>query len=149
MDPEIAQQFALVHRRLDDHDANFARIDQRFEQIDQRFEQIDQRFEKIDQRFEKIDQRFEKIDQRFEKIDQRFEKIDQRFEKIDQRFEAIDDRFDNLVDEVTRNVIGHMEMLFESLRSDIRVFAEGLKGQGIKLEEHEKRITKLEKRKSA
>jgi hypothetical protein len=106
---------------------------------DRHFHRLDQRFRR---RFDRIDRRFEKIDQRFEKIDQRFEKIDQRFEKIDQRFDHLEQEMNRSAEETRRQ----FKIIAESMRDDLRIFADAIAGHSELLNQHETRIGRLERR---
>ena len=79
-------------------------------------------------RFDTIDRRFDAVDQRFEAVDRRFEAVDRRFDAVDQRFAAVDQRFDAVETAIREDGIAtrrHMDIIAESLRSEIRVIAEG------------------------
>lgn len=70
---------------------------------------------------------------KFEEIDGKFGKIDKRFEQIDKRFEQIDGRFDEL-EENLGNKIGVLERKLDQVTDH----------QADKLDDHEKRIGRLE-----
>lgn len=97
------------------------------------------------------------VDARFGQVDARFEQVDVRFEQVDARFEQIDKRFDELK--------AHTSALFESLQDDIHKVADGVAAQTNafavfqreiagdraryegRLDDHEARISRLERRK--
>jgi archaellum component FlaC len=60
------------------------------------------------------------VDRRFDKADQRFDEVDQRFDEADRKFDEADRKFDELK--------RHFDVVGESLRSDIRLVAEGVVG---------------------
>jgi len=142
----VAQLERSMDRQFKSVGATIARSDQRnrrqFAKIDRRFTRIDRRFTRIDRRFTKIDRRFTKIDRRFTKIDQRFTKIDQEFAKIDQEFRRQSEEMRRHFEETRR----HFDIIAESLRDDLRIFADGIAGQSERLDKHEVRITQLERR---
>lgn len=79
-----------------------------------------------------------KMNARFEKIDNRFDENDAKFDKINTRFNMIDNRFDendNIQNEIL-NAIGEIQ---ESQSKAIR-------RQADTIDNHERRILKLEKR---
>ncbi len=90
----------------------------------------------VEQRFDAVDQRFEAVDERLDAGDRRFEAVDRRFEAVDRRFNAVDRRFD-AVDQKIESMSVHLTTLIESLRDDVRIFAEA----HVALEQ---RVTRLE-----
>jgi phage-related tail protein len=121
-------------------------MDRRFRSVSATIARSDRRnrrqFAKIDRRFTRIDRRFTKIDQRFTRIDRRFTKIDQQFAKIDQEFRRQSEEMRRHFEETRR----HFEVIAESLRDDLRIFAGGIAGQSERLDNHDVRITRLERR---
>jgi chromosome segregation ATPase len=107
---------------------------------------MDRRFKSVGAIIARSDQRnrrqFAKIDRRFTKIDQRFTKIDQEFAKIDQEFRRQSEEMRRHFEETRQ----HFEVIAESLRDDLRIFADGIAGQSERLDKHEVRITRLERR---
>jgi chromosome segregation ATPase len=135
----VAQLERSMDRQFKSVGATIARSDQRNRR---QFAKIDRRFTRIDRRFTRIDRRFTKIDRRFTKIDQRFTKIDQEFAKIDQEFRRQSEEMRRHFEETRR----HFDIIAESLRDDLRIFADGIAGQSERLDKHEVRITQLERR---
>ena len=78
----------------------------------------------MNERFVRVDEKFEMIDEHFVKIDEQFVKIDEKFVKIDEKFERVHEDSDRILD-VLINVDKKM---------------------GTKIDDHEKRITRLEER---
>ena len=78
----------------------------------------------------------------FAKIDRRFTKIDRRFAKIDLEFRQQSEDMRRHFEETRR----HFEVIAESLRDDLRIFADGIAGQSERLDKHDVRITRLERR---
>ena len=97
---------------------------------------VEQRFDAVDQRFEAVDERLDAGARRSEAVDRRFEAVDRRFEAVDRRFNAVDRRFD-AVDQKIESMSVHLTTLIESLRDDVRIFAEA----HVALEQ---RVTRLE-----
>jgi hypothetical protein len=93
---------------------------------------------------------FEGIDERFAEVDERFVRIDERFTRIDERITAegiairryIDERI-TAEGETTRR---HFDVVAEDLRDMIRIIAEGTPHDTQRLDDHETRLTRLEKR---
>jgi len=63
------QKLDLILLKLEDHDRQFERINDKFDNIDKKFESIDKKFESIDKKFERIDKKFESIDKRLDNIE--------------------------------------------------------------------------------
>ena len=95
----------------------------------------DRRFDRLDR---SLNRKFEKIDQRFDKIDRRFDEVDRRFEEIGRQFEEIGRQF-----EESRR---HSNIIAESLRDDLRLFADASATHSERLDQHETRIGRLEGR---
>ncbi|GMU58957.1 MAG: hypothetical protein AMXMBFR34_07200 [Myxococcaceae bacterium] len=76
----------------------------------------------------------ERSDERFAKMDERFEKMDERFAKMDQRFEVIETTL--------RDLAPQMVMLARGVKSAL----EARTGVESRLEDHERRLSDLEKR---
>jgi len=78
----------------------------------------------------------------FAKIDRRFVSIDRQFAKVNQEFRRQSEETRRHFDEARR----HFDVIAESLRDDLRIFADGIAGQSERLDKHEVRITRLERR---
>jgi chromosome segregation ATPase len=132
----------------------FQKIDQRFEQVDQRFEQIDKRFEQIDQRFKQIDQRFEQVDQRFEKMDRRFDHMDANFTSLAGSVLNLTHRVDNIEAMMAtksdiQRVLDHIDAFAGQIQNYSRKAAvHDYRFNQIepKVEDHERRLSLMEKR---
>jgi hypothetical protein len=85
---------------------------------------------------------FAKIDRRFVSIDRRFVSIDRQFAKVNQEFRRQSEETRRHFDDARR----HFDVIAESLRDDLRIFADGIAGQSERLDKHEVRITRLERR---
>ncbi len=128
--------------------------------LDVRFKEVDQRLDGIDQRFDGIDQRFDGIDRRFDGVDQRFDGVDQRFDaakkSMNEGFKAVDAKFVAFSDKIQQSVADTLRFNNDLLRQDMKamenrltrsiedgkqVILEAISG---KLDNHEKRIVKLE-----
>ena len=103
----------------------------------------------MDRRFDRVDRRFERIDRRFERIDRRFERIDRRIGDVVKtlRGEMVTLRSDlgREIADSAAETRRHFDVVAESLRSDIRILAEGIAMQNERLDRHEVRITRLER----
>ncbi len=73
---------------------------------------------------------------RSRKTEERFEKMDQRFEKIDQRFE--------IIESTLLGTNEHLAMMSRSLRA----LLDRRNAVDARLDDHEERLSKLEKRKA-
>ena len=68
--------------------------------------------------------------------------MDRQFAKINQEFRRQSEETRRQFEEARR----HFEVIAESLRDDLRIFADGIAGQSERLDKHEVRITRLERR---
>lgn len=82
----------------------------------------------------------DKIDQRFVGIDQRFVGIDQEFKSIAQQFAEVHRKIDETAKELQR----HMGVLFEEMINRLETSLEFAGILPPKIEDHEKRVTKVE-----
>jgi predicted nucleic acid-binding Zn-ribbon protein len=122
-----------------------------FEKVHQRFQKVHQRFEKVDQQFEKVDQQFEKVDQQFEKVDKRFKRVDQQFAKLRsdmwKAFRTVDERFHKLQAEMKaegERTRRHFDVMVEKMQESVKLVAEATAHHAVRLDDHEKRIKRLE-----
>jgi hypothetical protein len=81
---------------------------------------------------------FAAVGQRFDAVHERFTKVDERFTSVDERVTAIDAWFGNL-DRRLDEMRAHLTMQIDSVRDDVRIFAEA----HVALEQ---RTTRLERR---
>ena len=103
----------------------------------------------MDRRFERVDRRFKAVDRRFKTVDRRFDAVDRRFDAVDRRFDAVDREIARVRDEVKRSAEEtrrHFDVVAERLRDEIRFIAEGHALHSQRLDQHETRIERLEKR---
>jgi chromosome segregation ATPase len=125
MEEDVAQAFKKVHTHLARHDNEFETLGVM-----------------LVEQFRNIDRRFEQIDRRFEQIDRRFEHIDRRFEGVDERFETL---ADEIADRLSADMRRYFEIYSEQMRSFMAAFNEKLTGQQEKVQDHESRISRLER----
>ena len=123
-------------------------------------EEIKQLGDLLDVRFKVVDQRLDGIDQRLDGIDQRFDGVDQRFDtakkSMNEGFKAVDAKFVAFSDKIQQSVADTLRFNNDLLRQDMKamenrltrsiedgkqVILEAISG---KLDNHEKRIVKLE-----
>ena len=93
---------------------------------------------------------FELVDQRFQQVDQRFEQVDQRFEQVDQRFEQVQRQFAELSAQIAteaQNTRRHFDMAVEQMKAERNVVLDQSLAARERLDDHERRITRLERRK--
>ena len=116
--------------------------------------------EEIKQLGDLLDVRFKVVDQRLDGIDQRFDGVDQRFDtakkSMNEGFKAVDAKFVAFSDKIQQSVADTLRFNNDLLRQDMKamenrltrsiedgkqVILEAISG---KLDNHEKRIVKLE-----
>lgn len=103
----------------------------------------------MDRRFIGTDRRFVSIDRRFRQVDRRFAQVDRRFAKIERRLDRVERGLTSVRAEIVRSAKEtrrHFDVVVESLHDDLRIFADGIAAQSARLNNHEKRITRLEGR---
>ena len=110
-------------------------IDELRTEMQSGFKKVDERFNEIDGRFNKIDERSSQVDDNFKSIDKQFKKIDDEFAKIRAEMKA--------EGETTRR---HFDIVGESIRDSVQIVAEGNAHHTSRLDNHETRIKRLEKR---
>ena len=130
------------------------------EEIKQLGDLLDVRFKVVDQRLDGMNQRFDRMDQRFDGMDQRFDGVDQRVDtakkSMNEGFKAVDAKFVAFSDKIQQSVADTLRFNNDLLRQDMKamenrltrsiedgkqVILEAISG---KLDNHEKRIVKLE-----
>ena len=85
-------------------------------------------------------------------MDSRFRRVDQRFTRIDQRFGQVDLEFRRLRAEVrqqSEQTRRHFDVVAESLRDDLQLFAEAIRTNSERLDDHEIRLRRLERTRQA
>jgi len=102
-----------------------------------------------------MERRFDTMERRFDAMEQRFGGLEQRFDGLEQRFDGLEQRFDGLERTmVDKNELAssaaetrrHFDVVAESIRADVRLFADPIRGHTDQLNQHETRITRLERR---
>jgi hypothetical protein len=79
------------------------------------------------------------LDGRFGDVDRRFAEVDHRFEEVDHRFDRLEARMHEEHIETRR----HFDVVAEQLKTDMKLMVEGCYSR---LDDHERRIQALEKR---
>ena len=123
------QRFDAVDARFDGVDARFACVDARFASVDARFASVDTRFESVDARLASVDARIESVDARVTSVDAHLASVDAGLASLDARFPSVDARFEAILEHINASASEtrrHFDVVAESLRSDIRLLAEGL-----------------------
>lgn len=87
-------------------------------------------FQSVARRFDDVDRRFDEVDKRADAADKRADKSDQRLDAFDQRFAAMDARITGEAAATRR----HMDVIAESLRSDLRVVIDKTMATGEKVD---------------
>jgi hypothetical protein len=82
------------------------------------------------------------MDTRFRTVDRRFRSVDRRFAQVHREFKLVRREIARQAEETRR----HFDMVAESLRDDFRIFADGIAGQSERLDKHETRIARLERK---
>ena len=98
---------------------------------------------------EEVAQEFSLVRNDIAQINQRLDRHDERFVQIDARFDRLDVRLDNMTDHLLLELKSFIDIIREEQRDQHRAFLDELRGHGAQLGDHEKRITKLERKKSA
>ena len=106
----------------------FARVDQRLGGMGERLAGVDERLAGVDERLGGMDERLGGMDERLAGVDERLAGVDRQFVSIRQEIRD--------GDEQTRS---QMRVLIDSVRDDVRIFAEA----HVALEQ---RVTTLERR---
>ena len=123
MDVETSGAIEQLGRRIDALEGSLrsefrdglARPESRFGGLESRFGGLESRFGGLESRFGGLESRFEGLESRFEGLESRFEGLESRFDIMETGLEA---RFAE-----SRR---HADVLFESLRDDIRMLAEAV-----------------------
>jgi len=106
-------------------------------------------FKKVEERFNESDDRFSKIDDRFSKIDDRLNKIDDRFKVIDHRLGRLQAELLNVRAEIkseAESTRRHFDIMVEKMADSVQIVAEATAHHSSRLDKHETRIKRLEKR---
>lgn len=166
----IHQKVDKILQILEQHTRKFESIDDRFESMDDRFESMDKtmnirflemntRFTEMNIQFIEIEKQFIEMDKRFGKIDTRLDKHDEQFESIEAKFERVilkliehDSRFDQCVTKkefkayMDQNAQDHDKIfqLLERFDHERVCTNAGLRRTEDQVQNHEKRITKVE-----
>jgi predicted transcriptional regulator len=86
----------------------------------------------------------------FEEVSKRFEQVDQRFEQVDQQFEQVQRQFGVLSAQIAteaENTRRHFDIVVEQLKAERNLALDQSMAVADRLDDHERRITKLERRK--
>jgi chromosome segregation ATPase len=110
-------------------------------EMDGQFEQVRAQFQQVGAQFEQVDARFEQVDVRFEQVDARFQKVDARFENIEAELKALRAEMKTEA-ETTRR---HLDVRAEEFRDYVKVLADGIARNAERLDNHEQRITAIER----
>jgi septation ring formation regulator EzrA len=92
---------------------------------------------------------FKKVEERFKENGERFSKIDDRFSKIDHRLETIEAELLNVRAEIKsegESTRRHFDMMVEKMADSVKIVAEGTAHHSLRLDNHETRLKRLEKR---
>jgi len=118
------------------------RIDAGFRGLNARLDTVDTRLDGVNARLDTVDTRFDGVNARLDTVDTGL--ADVRADLGDFRTHVFEIRDALLADNVkTRE---HVSIQVDALRSEMKVYADGVIAHTDKLENHETRITKLEMR---
>jgi exonuclease VII large subunit len=106
-------------------------------EMDDRFHELKS---EMDDRFHELTS---EMDNRFTQVDRRFADVDRRFAEVDRRFDRLETHFEARLRAEHIETRRHFDIVAESLRSEIRL---RLEGSDARLDNHERRIQSLEKR---
>ena len=88
-------------------------------------------------------------------MEQRFDTMERRFDAMEQRFDGLEQRFDGLArTAVTKSELEssaaetrrHFDVVAESIRAEMRLYADPIRSHTDQINQHETRITRLERR---
>jgi archaellum component FlaC len=105
---------------------------------------VDERFQQVDERFTQVDERFNQVDERFKQVDERFNQVDERFKQVDKRFDALSAEMIAQHEETRR----YFTITVEQLIAERNLVLDQSTANAERLENHEKRISALERRRS-
>lgn len=110
-------------------------------------------FNRIETRLGDHDRQFERIETRLDGHDRQFERIEARFKQIDERFDNVDAQFQSLRAEMTAEMKAegeatrrHFDMVTEHMRDVVKLVAEGTVRNTERLDDHERRLTRIERK---
>ena len=91
------------------------------------------------------------VDRRFERVDRRFQSVERRLDRIERTMATKAD-LKRLREDMTRSdartrdeLRRHFNVVAESLREDLRIFANGIAAHSDRLDRHAVRVTRLER----
>jgi chromosome segregation ATPase len=117
---------------------SIARLSAKVQRLDKSLNRLTVRVGRLEQ---SVDRGFKAVDRRFKGVDRRFEAVDGRFEAVDHRFDRIEHTIERSAEETRR----HFEVIAESLRDDFRLFADAIARHSERLDQHDARLTRLER----
>ena len=91
---------------------------------------LESRFDAMEPRFDGLESRFDAMESRFDGLESRFDAMEPRFDSLESRFDTVDSGLEARFAESRR----HTDVLFESLRDDIRMLAEAFATMSAKRE---------------
>jgi archaellum component FlaC len=117
-------------------------VSQGFGAVNERLAGVNERLAGVDERLVGVDERLVGVDERLVGVDERLVGVDERLAGVDRRFVSVDEQFAALRQEVRQgdaDTRSRLSVQIESLRDDIRIFAEA----HVALEQ---RVTAIERR---
>jgi archaellum component FlaC len=121
--------------------AGFSRVDEQFSRVDDRFSRVDAQFSRMDDRFTRVEEQFSRMDDRFTRVEEQFSRVDDRFTRVEDEFKSVRAEI-KAEGEATRR---HFDIVAEDMKDLIKIVAEATAQNTQRLNDHETRLTTLEK----
>lgn len=110
---------------------------------------VDELHAKMEAEFRAVDGEFKAIDSRFKAIDSQFKAVDGQFKAVREEFKAVRTDIKSLDQHITTegvNTRQHFDVVAEHFKEYTKALADGIGRNTERLDEHDKRITILERR---
>jgi len=131
MDVETSEAIERLGQRIDALEASLrSEFRAGLGKLGSRFDAMEPRFGGLESRFDAMESRFDGLESRFDAMEPRFDSLESRFDSLESRFDTVDSGLEARFAESRR----HTDVLFESLRDDIRMLAEAFATMSAKRE---------------
>ena len=158
MDQHLESYLEAMERRLETHTE--ARLDEVIVHTDQQMARADERLSRVEDRLAGVEDRLAGVDERLSRVDERLAGVDERLAGVDDRLAQMDDQLGRMGDQLIQtngrlstleSRFEHfgrgLELRFEQLSHDVRgAVSDALKMHADRLDDHDERIGRLEKR---
>ncbi len=137
MDQHLESYLEAMERRLETH--TDARLDEVIVHTDQQMARADERLSRVDDRLAGVDERLAGVDDRLAQMDDQLGRMGDQLTQTNERLSTLEGRFEHF---------GRgLELRFEQLSHDVRgAVSDALKMHADRLDDHDERIGRLEKR---